>query len=141
LLSPFHKRFQAGLARRKTPYRLRIHSNVRSVAPFLRRADVAFGTYGNVTFEALCLGTPFVAVPVKNFQLAYAKRLERRGLLVCLGRDTQIDAAEVVAAMKQLTREERERLSRNGRRSVDGYGIERICRVIRSEALRLRGAA
>ncbi len=136
LLSPFHRRFEASLGRRKAPYGLRIHSNVRSVAPLMRRADVAFGTYGNITFEALCLGTPFLVVAVKDFQLAYAKRLERQGLLVCLGRDSELDAATVVQALKSLTRRKRETLGRRGRSSVDGLGIERIRRVIESEALR-----
>jgi spore coat polysaccharide biosynthesis predicted glycosyltransferase SpsG len=140
LLSPFHQRFAAGLARLDTPYRLRIHSNVRSVAPLVRKADVAFGTYGNVTFEALCLGTPFVVVPVKDFQRAYAKRLERRDLLVCLDKDSQLSTTAVAAALERLTRKKRERLSRNGRNSVDGRGIERMARVIGNEAHGLRRA-
>ena len=29
---------------------------------------IAFGTYGNITFEALCLGVPFLVVAAKDFQ-------------------------------------------------------------------------
>lgn len=140
LLSPFHRRFEARLLRRKAPYRVRIHSNVRSVAPLLRRADIAFGTYGNITFESLCAGTPFLAVAVKDFQLEYAKRLERRGLLVCLGRDSNLGAAKVLAALKALTRKKRASLSRRGRARVDGLGIDRIRRMIEREALAARAA-
>lgn len=140
LLSPFHRRFETPLGRRKAPYRLRIHSNVRSVAPLLLRADIAFGTYGNITFESLCLGTPFLAVAVKDFQLAYAKRLEKQGLLVCLGKDSELDAAKVVETLKSLTRRKREALSRRGRSSIDGLGIERIRRVIEREALMVESA-
>jgi spore coat polysaccharide biosynthesis predicted glycosyltransferase SpsG len=136
LLSPFHQRFEARISERCTPYCLRMHANVRSVAPLLHGADLAFGTYGNVTFEALCLGTPFAAVPVKAFQLSYARRLEKQGLLVCLGRDSELTAARVVAALTRLTVEKRRALSRNGRQSVDGRGIERIGRVIKNEAIR-----
>jgi UDP-2,4-diacetamido-2,4,6-trideoxy-beta-L-altropyranose hydrolase len=140
LLSPFHRRFEAALGRRQAPYRLRIHCNVASVAPLFRQADIAFGTYGNITFEAMCLGTPFLAVAVKDFQLAYAKRLERRGLLVCLGKDNGLDAAKVAASLASLTRSKRAALSRQGRRSVDGLGIERIRRVIETEALMITRA-
>lgn len=140
LLSPFHRRFEAALDRRKAPYRLSIYSNVRSVAPLLRRADIAFGTYGNITFEALCLGTPFLAVAVKDFQLTYAKRLEERGLLLCLGRDSELEAPDVVETLKSLTRRKRQALSRRGRLAVDGLGIERIRRVIEREALLARSA-
>jgi spore coat polysaccharide biosynthesis predicted glycosyltransferase SpsG len=140
LLSPFHRRFESRLGRRQAPYRLRIHSNVRSVAPLLRRADVAFGTYGNITFESLCLGVPFLAVAVKDFQLAYARRLEKRGLLVCLGRDRELEAPRVVETLKSLTRSKRQELSRRGWRAIDGLGIERIRQVIESEALRARSA-
>lgn len=140
LLSPFHRRYEARLLRRRPPYRMRVHSNVPSVAPLLARADLAFGTYGNITFESLCAGTPFLAVAVKDFQLAYAKRLERRGLLVCLGRDSGLDAAQVLGALQRLTRKKRVALSRRGRARVDGLGIERIRRMIEREALAARAA-
>jgi spore coat polysaccharide biosynthesis predicted glycosyltransferase SpsG len=140
LLSPFHRRFEGELARRETPYGLHVHSNLRSVAPLLRRADIAFGTYGNITFESLCSGTPFLAVAIKDFQLAYAKRLETRGLLLCLGRDSALNAPRVVESLKTLTRRKREALSRRGRRLVDGAGIDRIRRVIEAEALIAKSA-
>ncbi len=141
LLSPFHRRFEAGITRRDRPYQLRVHSNIPSVAPLLCGADLAFGTYGNVTFEALCLGTPFAAVPVKTFQLRYARRLEKQGLLVCLGRDHELTPKRVMTALRHLTWRKRTSLARNGRHAVDGRGIERIGRVIRDEALRLQRAS
>jgi spore coat polysaccharide biosynthesis predicted glycosyltransferase SpsG len=135
LLSPFHQRFAAPLGRRKSSYRMRIHSNVRSVAPLLRRADIAFGTYGNITFESLCLGTPFLTVAVKDFQLAYAKELAMRGLLVCIGKDEALSATIIADALKSLTRKKRQALSQRARSAVDGRGIDRIRRVIEKEAL------
>jgi len=133
LLSPFHRRFEEALLRRRPSLDLRTHSNVRSVARLLRGADVAFGTYGNITFEALCLGVPFLAVAVKDFQRVYAERLERRGLLVSLGRDTDLEARQVAAALARLTPEKRAALGRKGRAAVDGRGIERIRRVLERE--------
>ena len=59
---------------------------------------------------------------------------------MCLGRDSELDAAKVVQALKSLTRRKRETLGRRGRSSVDGLGIERIRRVIESEALRTESA-
>lgn len=140
LLSPFHRRFEPRLARWRAPFRLRVHSNVRSVAALLERADVAFGTYGNITFESLCLGVPFLVVAVKDFQLAYARRLEKQGLLVCLGRDDALRSRAVAATLKGLGQRKRQSLSSRGRRAVDGRGIERIHRVIEREALLAQSA-
>jgi spore coat polysaccharide biosynthesis predicted glycosyltransferase SpsG len=137
LLSPFHRRFERALLKRTAPYRLRLHSNVKSVAPLLRRADVAFGTYGNITFEALCLGVPFLVVAVKDFQKAYAGRLARDGVLVSLGRDSELDARAVSDAFGSLTPAARAALSRKGRKAVDGLGIRRIAGVVERQA---RGA-
>lgn len=134
LLSPFHERHRPALENRADPYRLRLHANVPSVAPLLGAADVAFGTYGNVTFEALSLGTPFVVVAAKSFQERYARSLERRGLLVCLGRAETLEEAAVVRAWRGLTPERRARLRRRARQAVDARGIERLRRVVREEA-------
>jgi spore coat polysaccharide biosynthesis predicted glycosyltransferase SpsG len=134
LLSPFHERFGPSLRRRADSYRLRLHANVKSVAPLLRRADVAFGTYGNITFEALCLGVPFLAVAVKDFQRAYAGRLARQGVLVSLGKDSELSTKTVIAALNSLTPGARASLSRRGRKAVDGLGIQRIARVVERQA-------
>jgi spore coat polysaccharide biosynthesis predicted glycosyltransferase SpsG len=134
LLSPFHERFGAALRGRASSYRLRLHANVKSVAPLLRRADVAFGTYGNITFEALCLGVPFLAVAVKDFQRAYAGRLARQGVLVSLGKDSELSTKTVIAALNSLTPGARASLSRRGRKAVDGLGIQRIARVVERQA-------
>ena len=134
LLSPFHRRYEAALRRRTAPFRVRVHSNVRSVVPLLRGADVAFGTYGNITFEALCLGVPFLAVAVKDFQKAYAATLQREGVVVSLGRDTELDAKTVAAALTALTPRARAALGRKSRRAVDGLGVERIARVVAAQA-------
>jgi spore coat polysaccharide biosynthesis protein SpsF len=138
LLSPFSRRHEPALRALDLPYLLRIHANLRSVAPLLRQADVAFGTYGNITFEALCLGTPFVAIAVKDFQLAYAKRLQARGLITCIGKDSDLSAATVADALAALTPTRRASLSRKGRAAVDGRGIERIRALISDEVRRLR---
>ena len=134
LLSPFHRRYEAALRRHTRSYRVRVHFNVASVAALLRGADVAFGTYGNITFEALCLGVPFLAVAVKDFQKAYAARLQKEGVLVSLGRDTELDPARVAAALTALTPRARVSLGRKSRRAVDGLGIERIARVVAVQA-------
>ena len=77
----------------------------------------------------------FLVVAVKDFQSAYARRLEKRGLLVCLGRDDSLRAPVVAGRLRLLSRAKRQALSARGRRAVDGRGIERVRRVIEQEAL------
>jgi|TARA_B100000315_G_scaffold242217_1_gene264143 spore coat polysaccharide biosynthesis protein SpsF len=133
LLSPLQSEYQDMLKAYGSTFRTRIHCNVPSIAPLLNEADLAIGTYGHIVFESLCLGTPFIVIGVKDFQVSYAKNLEKEGFLVCGGKLGKINRHDIHDAILSMDREQRQQLSNKGRHHIDTNGIIRITNIIREE--------
>jgi spore coat polysaccharide biosynthesis predicted glycosyltransferase SpsG len=74
LISPLSPYNRSGLKRDGFPFQITIRQNLPSVAPLIYNADLIIGSYGHITFEAMCLGTPFIVVGLKDFQIDYARR-------------------------------------------------------------------
>lgn len=104
--------------------------DVPDVFPLLADADLLVGSYGNLTFEALAVGLPAVAVAIKPFMHAYAGQLARRRAVVNAGRVDELDPAALARQLRGLIAAERERLSRTGHALVDGAGLERLARLL-----------
>lgn len=112
---------------------LELHHNIPSVPALLKHADVAFGSYGHMTYEMLALGIPSVVFAVKDFMVEYTRRLEKQDLLVFGGKVTEVAPSQVKKIFGNMTKDYRYRLSRKSIQSVDADGLLRVADEIVSK--------
>lgn len=112
-------------------YDMDIHHEIPSVPEVMVEADVAIGTYGHITYEAMGVGTPFLIVGVKPFMVEYGKKLEEESRAVCAGLVGALQPEELAAELSFLNPGRRQELSRRGWEAVDGCGLKRTAQLIR----------
>jgi spore coat polysaccharide biosynthesis predicted glycosyltransferase SpsG len=103
---------------------------VPSVPELMTEADIAIGTYGNITYEAMGVGTPFLIVAVKPFMVEYARQLEDNRLAVCAGLADELRTSEVASHIESMTRSRRREYAERGWEAVDGCGLKRTAELI-----------
>jgi spore coat polysaccharide biosynthesis predicted glycosyltransferase SpsG len=135
LISPLQSKDKNKLKSYTSEFRLKLHNNIPSIAPLFYDADLAIGTYGHVVFEALCLGIPYIVIGVKDFQVSYSKLLENMELLACAGKLNDVNIKDISNVIAQMDKKKRSRLSLEGRKHIDPYGIQRIVNIIKREII------
>ncbi len=115
------------------PLRFRWAGQSESVAKLTFRSDLAVTAGGISAFEALCTGTPVVALAVDGHQEITVSTLAHTGACLDLGRMDTFRPVQMRDAIAFLSddRARRERISKRARRIVDGRGAERVCSIIR----------
>jgi spore coat polysaccharide biosynthesis predicted glycosyltransferase SpsG len=121
------------------PLKFRWAQRSEPVERLLFRADLAVTAGGLAAFEAMCAGTPLLALSFDDFQNLTISMLARADACIDLGEGDLLKPASIPPIVAPLdgTPAQREKLSFNGRQIVDGRGAERVSRVIR----RLVGSA
>jgi spore coat polysaccharide biosynthesis predicted glycosyltransferase SpsG len=125
---------QEELARRDWhPISFRWAARSDAVERLLFRADLAITAGGLASFEAMCVGTPLMALSYDGFQHFTVSLLTKAGACLDLGDGNLLKPAAIPPILTSLDENpgQRERLSFHGRQMVDGRGAERVSRVIR----------
>ncbi len=115
------------------PLTFRWASKAEAVERLLFRADLAITAGGLASFEALCIGTPLLALSYDGFQHFTISMLAKAGACIDLGEGDSVRPESIPPILNSLDEVpgQRERLSFRGRQIVDGRGAERVSRVIR----------
>ena len=113
---------------------LRFRWELRGPHAALSGADLAITAGGLSAYEALCAGTPTLALSCDSWQQKTVSALARAGACVNLGPGGELDSKSLAALVGQLDRDRvlRRTLSRRGRKTVDGRGAERVSGIIRN---------
>ena len=101
------------------------------------QADLAISGGGQTLYELANTGTPTVAIQVAENQTPTLRAFAAEGAIEMVGKAEERSTIHRVKALVErlLANEtDRQRLSRNGRRLVDGRGAERVARKIASLA-------
>jgi UDP-2,4-diacetamido-2,4,6-trideoxy-beta-L-altropyranose hydrolase len=114
------------------------HSGMRWARPeepvweLFFRSDAAITAGGLSSCEALCCGTPLLAMSYDSYQQTTVTTLAREGLCVDLGPGDSLKPSEIPQWMELLAGNTllREKRSAEGRRRVDGRGAGRVSRII-----------
>jgi spore coat polysaccharide biosynthesis predicted glycosyltransferase SpsG len=130
LLPPALRVHEAEIRRRGRNLNLVVLTDVPTVFPLLDRSDLLIGSYGNLTFEALCLGVPVVIVAIKEFMALYAARLEAEGCLVLAGEARNLKPEHLADRLRALDQVRRASLATVGQRLVDGLGLRRTADLL-----------
>jgi spore coat polysaccharide biosynthesis predicted glycosyltransferase SpsG len=105
-----------------------------SIGHFLFQADLAITAGGISAYEALCTGTPLMALSYDGFQQSTISGFAQAGACISLGLGDDLDPRELAVKFSdvELNVTERQRLSWRGRKMVDGLGAERVSQIIRT---------
>jgi spore coat polysaccharide biosynthesis predicted glycosyltransferase SpsG len=110
--------------------------------PFLMNADLAITAGGLSAYEALCIGTPLLALSYDPLQQITIHAMAGAGACVDLGPGEDLNPMQLAETLARLDadREGRARISLNGKKEVDGCGAERVSCIVR-ESIHRRAAA
>lgn len=101
--------------------------SVSTMRKSIEWADVAVCAAGNSLFEMACLGTPSVVVCAEPFEEETAYRMNGFGFGMVVPFNMEPDVRKVKVLLNELEdRGVRRAHSENGRRLVDGRGVERM---------------
>jgi UDP-2,4-diacetamido-2,4,6-trideoxy-beta-L-altropyranose hydrolase len=127
-----------------SPMHFRWESRAPEIALFA--ADLAITAGGISAYEALCTGTPLLALSYDRCQQMTVTALAREGACIDLGLGDNVISHRLPAQLAFIDSGEnlRRRLSRRGKEIVDGLGAERVAQIIRTavfdRTLRCSGA-
>jgi UDP-2,4-diacetamido-2,4,6-trideoxy-beta-L-altropyranose hydrolase len=112
-----------------------IHFRWESTSPyqFLMNADIAITAGGLSAYEALCTGTPLLALSYDPLQQTTVHAMAGAGACIDLGPGEDLNPIRLSETLARLDadHDERARISLNGRKIVDGFGAERVSSIIR----------
>jgi spore coat polysaccharide biosynthesis predicted glycosyltransferase SpsG len=112
---------------------LRFRWEDQHVERHLFRADLAITAGGIAAYEALCAGTPLLALSYDHLQQITIRRLRDLEACIDLGPGDEVSPMELSGILSRIETDadKRRLLSCHGRQIVDGQGCERIARIIR----------
>lgn len=115
------------------PLRFRWAGRTEPVERSLIQSDIAITAGGLTAFEALCVGTPLLALSHDGYQHFTVSMLAKADACIDLGEGELLKPESLPAILTELdeSRARRERMSFNGRQIVDGRGAERVSALIR----------
>ncbi len=112
---------------------LRFHWEDTSIDALLFQADLAITAGGLAAYEALCTGTPLLALAYDPLQRTTIASIAKAGACIDLGSGDDLDPDRLPEVLSRLESETRKRnvLSIKGRSIVDGGGAKRVSQIIR----------
>jgi spore coat polysaccharide biosynthesis predicted glycosyltransferase SpsG len=112
--------------------RITVHRQPEDFAALLNDADIAFVSGGLTMFQALSCGVATAVISQYDHQAATVADFRGAGAYLDLGKGDVVDAAAIAAALTHLIEASdlRRTLGENGRKLVDGRGLERIVRIV-----------
>ncbi len=113
------------------PLEFRWAKKDEAVERLLFRADIAITAGGLASFEALCVGTPLLALSLDGFQHFTVSMIAKADACIDLGESLKPAAIPGLLDSIEAAPGRRERMSFRGKQIVDGRGAERVCRLIR----------
>jgi spore coat polysaccharide biosynthesis predicted glycosyltransferase SpsG len=105
----------------------------RDIEQNLFHSDLAITSGGIAAYEALCAGTPLLALSYDHLQQITIRRLSSLEACIDLGLGDELDPAKLAEVLSPIETDvhKRRRLSCHGRQIVDGKGFERVAQIIR----------
>jgi UDP-2,4-diacetamido-2,4,6-trideoxy-beta-L-altropyranose hydrolase len=111
---------------------VKVHHDPADLVGLMRRAALAVTPASTTSYELACLGTPAVLLQDLDNQRSIVKGLSRAGCAAGAGVAVPFPSAALrrVAGRLLEDRPRRERMSRAGRRLVDGAGAARVASLL-----------
>ena len=136
LVAPARSAADAALAAlvRQNPVKVRIHRDVggTEMVRLMQQSDLAISAGGSTLYELCATGVPRLAIVLAANQQGIVEAMVRQQLVMSLGRVAALQPALVATAVSRLLNDwpERERMSQQGRKLIDGQGAFRVAHKI-----------
>ena len=123
------------------PDRLEVVYEANEVPLRLTRGHLALTAGNNWSLELACVGIPQLVVVQSETHWPTAQRLEEEGAATCLGWHENVSAGTIRAAVSSILGEPQERqlMSRAGRKLIDGRGPDRLVTALEIVLRRMQG--
>jgi UDP-2,4-diacetamido-2,4,6-trideoxy-beta-L-altropyranose hydrolase len=109
-----------------------LHHGADNMAELMKRADLAIGAGGVMSWERCCLALPTIAVGIADNQTGALTALAAAGALVYLGSAASVTEDQMACSLDALLRDPA-RVWELGKRAlalVDGEGVRRVCAAL-----------
>ena len=113
----------------RTDQRVTYFRNIPEVGLLLAQSGVVLASFGNLGYEALALGAPLCLLGTKKFQADLAEEFAKRNVATTAGLLDDGAQGRMALALRDAI-ERRDELSANAKLLIDGFGIDRIARVL-----------
>lgn len=107
--------------------------NTKTVAPVFSAADIVVSGGGGTALELAHLGLPMILIGLADNQIANAKAVDAAGAAKYMGYWTEFSDVDITQAIFELINKPKQRqaMSSNGKKLVDGRGGERISKIVK----------
>jgi len=94
--------------------------------------DIAIASGGNTSYELAAAGIPTILLSQNQLEEERTPIFEKYGALINAGNGNKLSDGELIKNIKKLMGDYklREKMSKNGMKTVDGYGLDRIVKII-----------
>jgi len=106
----------------------RLYGPQPQLADLMAEADLSIGAGGVTTWERMCVGLPSIVVSIAENQVPACLSMAEAGLIVYAGHHAAVGVSDLIAAVRRVVGEPDllAEISSRGRRTVDGWGAQRI---------------
>ncbi|MEA3280296.1 MAG: UDP-2,4-diacetamido-2,4,6-trideoxy-beta-L-altropyranose hydrolase, partial [Thermodesulfobacteriota bacterium] len=108
------------------------HCQAENMAHLMADADLFIGSGGSTTWERCCLGLPCLVISIAAHQNNIIENIADAGGAIFLGQAQQVTVDDILAVLKNAVNDKQmiQSLSQKGIQLVDGFGIERVKKVV-----------
>jgi spore coat polysaccharide biosynthesis predicted glycosyltransferase SpsG len=110
------------------PCTIRLLHNVKNMPDLMAWTDLAISAGGSTTWELAFMGVPALILTIADNHEGIGEDLEHSGAALDLGWYHMLDVEDFKVAVSNILfdREKRAKMSENGKRLVDGNGVNRL---------------
>ncbi len=112
----------------------KLHVQIPSLAPLMKKADLAMSAGGSVIYELLLSGVPTLVTTTADNQLDSIRYLNKLNYLDWLGHAGSVDLSQLKSKLDHFFSSPTDLIekSRQGQQLVDGKGVERVVNIMES---------
>ena len=131
ILGPWYK--GESILKRKIkdyPHKIKVYRGVRDISRHMMDSDIAITSAGRILYELCATGTPSISIPIVKHQMYTAREMEKQKTTINLGFRVSQEKIKRTVEMLLNNKDLRKRMSENGKKLIDGRGVERVSRNI-----------
>ena len=116
-------------------HNIEILRDAPNIPELIYNADLAISSGGNMMYEFACVGIPIICLPEDKAEFNLCNEFEMRNIAINLGYGVDVSAIDLVGYVNLLMNspDRRQKMIDNGKKYVDGKGLERVLKIINQE--------
>jgi UDP-2,4-diacetamido-2,4,6-trideoxy-beta-L-altropyranose hydrolase len=130
--SSFFQKDEVDCLLRDLRHDVKVHYDLKGIMGLLQKADIVISSGGTVHVERMCVGTPGIVINQLLHQAVLSRKVSEMGASLDLGMYRDVSAKDIKGAFDMLLEDKalRERMTKRGRKYVDGKGLQRVSEII-----------